>query len=96
MRRESITRYLLYVVAVVGPLALAVLLPHGIDRFVLPHIPDLKRIDAITTAIYLATAIIIALYTVDTWARRQQTVKLYKIELLPLVVAFASTGMPCA
>jgi hypothetical protein len=26
--------------------------------------------------------------TVETWAMRQQTVKLYKIELLPLVVAF--------
>lgn len=77
--------FLQYILAILGILALAITLFYAL----LHYVPEFqtKKTDAITATIYLVTAIVVALYTVETRGMRLQMVRQYEIELRPLLVA---------
>src|SRR6266850_178377 len=75
-------KYLKYLIVTAGILLLTLICYGGIRWYG----QTLDTAGAIQSAIYLATAIILAVYTLETYGVRQQMVRQYELELHPLVI----------
>jgi hypothetical protein len=72
---------LAYLIAILGTFMVA-FVTYSILRF----FTALTSPEAITNAIYAATAFIVALYTAETWGMRRQMVRQYELDVHPLVI----------